>query len=98
MVDELKLHQQQARGREATRLWENSMIQEFFTAVEKQIKDALFGSKAEEEKTRERCYLMMRLHENYKQQFKSFIYTGEIASKELLRIEEVKRATRSRAG
>ena len=97
--DEFKLHQQRARGQEANRLWENSMIQEFFAAVEKQLTDALFGSKADEEKERERAYLMMRLHQNYKQQFKSFMFTGEIASKELLKIEEEKkRGTRNRAG
>jgi hypothetical protein len=98
MVDEIKLVRQRARGQEAKRLWENSMLQEFFEAVEKQIKDALFDSKADEGDVRERCYLMMRLHENYKQQFKSFMFTGEIASKQLLDIEEMKRGRRHSAG
>jgi hypothetical protein len=88
MTDEFKLRRQRARGAEAQRLWENSMIQGFFTEIEKTVKDALFTSKAEEGEVRERCYLMMRLHENYKQQFKSFIYTGEIAARDLLVIEE----------
>jgi hypothetical protein len=88
MTDEVKLHRQRARGQEAKRLWENTMVQEFFAAVEKQVKDALFDSAAGEGDVRERCYLMMRLHENYKQQFKSFMYTGEIASKQLLDIEK----------
>lgn len=95
MTDEIKLHKQRARGQEAKRLWENSMIQEFFAEMEKTVKDALFASKAEELDVRERCYLMMRLHENYKQQFKSFMFTGEIARKQLLEIEEQR--TRAKA-
>jgi hypothetical protein len=94
-MDELKLQRQRARGGEAKRLWENSMIQEFFTEVEKTVKDALFSSKAEDADLRERCYLMMRLHENYKQQFKSFMYTGEIANKQLLDIEEQRKRAKA---
>lgn len=95
MTDELKLRRQRARGEEAARLWENSMIQEFFTEMEKTIKDALFSSKAEDAEVRERCYLMMRLAGNLKQQFKSFIYTGEIASKQLLQIEEQRKRAKA---
>jgi 5'-deoxynucleotidase YfbR-like HD superfamily hydrolase len=90
MTDEIKLHKQRARGQEAKRLWENSMIQEFFTTMQQTVMDAWRDSKGDEADVRERAYLMMRLHENYKQQFRSFIYTGEIASRELLSIEQRK--------
>lgn len=95
MVDEIKLQRQRSRGAEAKRLWENSMIQDFFTEVEKSIRDALFTSKAEETDLRERCYLMIRLHENYKQQFKSFIYTGEIAAKQMLDLDEQRKRAKA---
>ena len=88
MADDIKLARQRARGAEAKRLWENSMIQEFFTKLENEIKEALFASKGDESDIRERCYLMMRLHQNYKSQFRTFMYTGDIAAKELLEIEE----------
>lgn len=94
MTDEVRLHRQRARGQEAKRLWENSMLQECFAEMEKTVKDALFTSKAEEADLRERCYLMLRLHESYKQQFKSFMYTGEIAAKQLLAIEEDRKRAR----
>jgi hypothetical protein len=94
-MDEIKLQRQKARGGEAKRLWENSMVQEFFTEVEKTVKEALFSSKEEEADVRERCYLMMRLHENYKQQFRSFMYTGEIAVKQLLEIEQQRKRAKA---
>ena len=94
MVDEIKLHKQRARGQEAQRLWENSMIQEFFTAVEETVRGAWKDSQADEAEVRERAYLMLRLHENYKQQFKSYMYTGKIAAAELLDIEKRKEMKR----
>jgi hypothetical protein len=88
MVDELKAAKQRARGQEAKRLLENSMIQEFFTSIEKTVSDAWSGSKADEADVRERAYLMMRLVANLKQQFTSCMYTGEIASRDLLMVEQ----------
>lgn len=88
MPDEMKLHKQRARGQEALRLWENSMIQEFFTEIENDIRDGWRNTKGEEQDLREQIYLTMRVFENFKQKFKTYIATGKLAAKELLEIEE----------
>ena len=88
MTDEGKLIRQRTNGQKASRLWEDPMIQGFFTAVEDDIRQRWSGSLGDELEIRERAYLMLRLHENYKQQFKSYMTTGKLAGQQLLKIEE----------
>ena len=88
MADEFKLHRQRASGQEAQRLWENSMIQEFFTDMENEIRDGWRSTKADEHDVREQIYLKMLNFEDFKQKFKTRMATGKLAARELLELEE----------
>ena len=88
MADELKLVRQRAEGQKALRLWEDEMIQGFFTAVENEIRDGWKDSLGGEQDLREQQYLMFRLQQRLKQCFKTYMATGKLAARELYEIEE----------
>lgn len=88
MTDEAKLRQQVDRGERAKRVLENELVIEAFEKLEQTIVDSWKGSRADEEKQRDNAYVMYRLLQNFKQQFKAAITNGEVARKELLRIQD----------
>ena len=87
MTDEGKLHKQRSNGQKASRLWEDPMIQGFFAAIDEEIVTAWQGSKGGEQDLREQQFLMWRLHQRYKQAFKSYMATGKLAEKQLFELE-----------
>jgi hypothetical protein len=98
MADEFKLLKQRSHGQKAARSWEDEVWQEAFAAVEKHIIEQWRNSVGGEDKEREQAYYLHRAVEAVKQMVKSYIYTGQIASKQLLEIEETKRGGRNPAG
>lgn len=87
-MDEGKLREQASRGEHARRIIDSDLVQEVFGKMEKRIFDSIRESLGDEKDIRERAYLMFRLLENFKAEFKSIVLTGDAASKELLRLKE----------
>jgi len=95
--DEMKLLRQRARGEEAKRLLENSILKETFATVEKEIIAAWQDSMGGEGVQREEAYRLLRALRRLKGVMESFMYTGEIARKDLLEIEAEAKARERRA-
>jgi hypothetical protein len=94
MADEGKLRDQVSRGERARRLFESDLFTEAADAMEKAILDSITNSVGDEMEVRERAYLMFRLLQNFKQQFKSAMVSGQVANAELLRIKDPSKLTR----
>ena len=88
MTDENKLLRQRTNGQKASRLWDDPMIQGFFTEIENEIKNSWMQSRGGEQDLREEQWRVWRVHERYKQAFKNYMATGKLAAKELFEIEE----------
>lgn len=88
MADVGKLRKQRSRGEQAKRLLENPLIKEAFEAIEQAITDGWKNSAADDDRARQNAYLLARLLENFKQQFRTVINTGKVAEKDLLEIAE----------
>jgi hypothetical protein len=88
MADEGKLREQVSRGENARRIIESDLVQEVLGKMDKRILDSIRESAGDEQDIRERAYLMFRLLENFKAEFKSLVLTGDAASKELLRVKD----------
>jgi hypothetical protein len=88
MTDEGKLREQVSRGERARRIYESDLFTEAAEAIEKEILASITGSLGDEQAVRERAYLMFRLLQNFKQQFKHAMTTGHVASAELLRVKD----------
>jgi hypothetical protein len=88
VTDEYKLNAQAARGEQAKSLYEHPFIKDAFAAVEDQILSAWKESRADEKEQRDNAYLMLRLLQNFRQQFVAAIASGEASQKELLRIRD----------
>jgi hypothetical protein len=88
MADEGKLREQASRGESARRVLENELIQEVFAKMDERIVTSIRESVGDESDIRERAYLMLRLLENFKAEFKAMVLTGDAASKELLRVKD----------
>lgn len=86
-MDELKLVKQRARGQRVERLLRDPDLKEAFELVEKRIIDDWLASLPDEQTKRERLYHSAQALGNVEQVLKSVIYTGEIASKDLMAIE-----------
>jgi hypothetical protein len=87
MVDEMKLVRQRARGEEARRLLENSMLKGAFADIEKGIIDAWLATLPAEREEREELYRSVQNLGRLEMQLKSVLYTGAIAIKDLIDIE-----------
>jgi hypothetical protein len=94
MADEGKLREQASRGEHARRILESELVQEVFAKMDQKILGSIRESLGDEQDIRERAYLMFRLLENFKVEFKTMVLTGEAASKELLRLSEPSKLTR----
>jgi len=90
MTDEFKLVKQRARGAEARRLLENTMLKDAFESIEKAIIDDWLRTTPPEREIREELYRSVQNLGRFEMVLKSFLYTGEIAMKELLDIERGK--------
>jgi hypothetical protein len=90
MTDEFKLVKQRARGAEARRLLENTMLKDAFASIEKSIIDDWLRTMPPEREIREELYRSVQNLGRIEMVLKSFLYTGEIAMKELLDIERGK--------
>lgn len=88
MADEGKLREQASRGEHARRIIESELVQEVLAKMDKRILDSIRESAGDESEIRERAYLMFRLLENFKAEFKTMALTGDAASKELLRVKD----------
>lgn len=88
MSDEGKLREQVARGERARKFFEDTLVQEVFAKMDQKIMGSIRESLGDETEIRERAYLMLRLLENFKAEFRTMLNTGEAASKELLRTKE----------
>ncbi len=73
-----------SRGARASEIMENDLVIEAFEAIEKTITEGWQESSAEDEKARENAYLMHRLVQNFKGEFKRAIATGKASEKRLL--------------
>jgi hypothetical protein len=91
-MDELKLVKQRARGQEAERLLKNSLLKEAFELIEKRIIDDWLGSLPDERNMREELYRSAQNLGKLEQALKSVLYTGEIASKDLMVVEKEKQS------
>jgi hypothetical protein len=94
MADEGKLREQVSRGAHARRIFEDELTQEVFSKIEKQLMDSWRESLGDESDIRERTYLMLRLHDNYKSEFRRLMTTGDAASRELLQTKDPNKLTR----
>lgn len=94
MADEGKLREQAARGDRARRILEDDLVKEVLEKVEKRIFEGFRESTGDEQVVRERAYLMLRLLENFKAEFRTMLLTGSQASKELLRLKDPNKLTR----
>lgn len=94
MTDESKLLRQQDRGHRAKRVLENDLVVGAFEKIEAEIDAAWKNSAADDEKARYNAYLMHRLLQNFKQQFRHAVTTGEAAGKELLRLKDPSKVRR----
>lgn len=88
MADEGKLREQVSRGENARRILESELVQEVFKKMDERIVTSIRESVGDESDIRERAYLMLRLLENFKSEFKTMVLTGDAASKELLRVKD----------
>ena len=79
-----KAQQDVSRGVRAAEIMENPLVIEAFEAVEAVITSGWQNSKADDEKARENAYLMHRLVQNFKGEFKRAIATGKASEKRLL--------------
>lgn len=86
-LDEWKLSAQRARGEAADRLLKDEFLTEAFEAVETVYMDAWRGSAALDIDTRERAWTSVQLLGDLRNQLLHVVRTGEIAGKQLLRIQ-----------
>lgn len=98
MSDEGRIREQAARGERAKQIVSQDIVQEAFAAIEKTIIDGWKNSAADEGVARENAYIMLRLYQNFRQQFTVAIATGEAAKKELLSINDPSRIRRLISG
>ena len=94
MADEGKLREQASRGEHARRIYESELFTEAAAAIEKELLAAITNSLGDEKEVRERAYLMHRLLQNFKQQFKQAMVTGDVAARDLLRLKEPNKLAR----
>jgi hypothetical protein len=94
MADEGKLREQAARGEHARRIVESEIVQEVFAKMDQKILGSIRESLGDEQDIRERAYLMFRLLENFKVEFKTMVLTGQAASAQLLRVKDPHPITR----
>jgi len=83
-----RLNEQATRGDKAKQLLDNELIKDAFDVIEKTILDAWRNSSADQKDERDNAYIMFRLLQNFKEQFKRAIITGNAAKKELLMIKD----------
>jgi hypothetical protein len=88
MADEGKLREQASRGANARRILESELVQDVFAKMDDKIVKSIRESVGDESDIRERAYLMLRLLENFKAEFKTMVLTGDAASAELLRVKD----------
>jgi hypothetical protein len=88
MADEGKLREQASRGENARRILESELVKDVFAKMDERIVTSIRESVGDESDIRERAYLMLRLLENFKAEFKTMVLTGEAASRELLRVKD----------
>ena len=88
MADEGKLREQASRGENARRILESELVQDVFAKMDERIMSSIRESLGDENDIRERAYLMLRLLDNFKAEFKSMVLTGDAASKALLRTND----------
>jgi hypothetical protein len=88
MADEGKLREQHSRGENARRILESELVKDVFAKMDERIFTSIRESVGDESDIRERAYLMLRLLENFKAEFKTMVLTGEAASRELLRVKD----------
>lgn len=94
MTDEHKLQRQKSRGEEAKRIIEHELVVQALAQIEATILDAWKNSRADEEQERHNAYLMYRLLQNFKAQFRKLVNDGDAASKELLRLKDPSKIAR----
>lgn len=71
------------RGQRARRLLADPLLQESFAAVERAIRDAWAATADDQERARERLWLMQRLLGRLKAELESVVETGRLADLEL---------------
>lgn len=94
MTDEGVLRQRVNRADRAKRILEDELIKEAFEKIESTIDYAWKNSKADDEEARHNAYLMLRLLQDFKEQFHSVITTGRVSERELLRVNQQKSKVR----
>lgn len=94
MTDEAKLQRQADRGERAKRLLGNDLLIEALDAIEAEIDQSWKSSLADDEEIRRNAYLMYRLLQNFRQQFKQAVVTGKAARKELLNLKDPSKVRR----
>lgn len=82
-----KLRRQKARGDQAKRLLENPLFIEAFDTLETTVLEGWKNSDAQDQEGRHNAYLMWRLLQNLRHQFKLAAATGRVAEKELLELK-----------
>jgi len=95
MADEGKLREQASRGENARRILESELVKDVFAKMDERIMGSIRDSLGDESDIRERAYLMLRLLDNFKAEFKSMVLSGDAASKELLRVKEPSKLMRA---
>lgn len=88
MPDQTKLADQQIRGEAAAALLENPLFIDAFEAVETDILNAWKTSNGDQDKHRERLYLMQRLNLNLKQYYVTHVANGKAAAKQLTELKD----------
>jgi hypothetical protein len=78
-MDEARLSLEMARAAQAQRLLEDTMFQDAFNAVKAKYEADWIGSRLDDEKKRERCFLAMRALDDVIRQFETHIATGKLA-------------------
>ncbi len=79
-----QLREDQRRGTEAMRIIESRIFQDVLTSMREEIMEAWKFSGATDEAARHNAYLMIRLLDNFEEQFVRTAATGKAAADELL--------------
>jgi uncharacterized protein (DUF488 family) len=83
MTDEARLHTDAARGVRAKSLIENELLQEAFDVLERDYSAALFGTKPQDQISREKLYLAVNVVRKVRDHIARVISDGKLAEKQL---------------
>ena len=89
-INEGKFRDEMQRGAQAERLLSDALFKEAFATVEDKLRSGWLATLDDQERERERLWLMLKLLERVKGHIVAVMQTGQFASKSLSDIEQRK--------